>query len=65
MEKNLGKAGACVHMCQHKCVTHRRTLLVVDSHYSGANPEAPERPHTPAVPLSPSSISKTTQPVTL
>lgn len=64
-EEEFRKAGLCVHMCQHKCVTHRKTLLVVDSHYSGANPEAPERPNTPAAPLSPSAINKTTQPVSL
>lgn len=58
MEKNLGKLGyvcVCVcartHMCQYKCVTHRRMLVVVDSHYGGTNPEAPERLHTPAVPF--------------
>lgn len=41
----------CVHMRQHKCENHTGALVVVDSHYGGANPEARERTHTPAVPL--------------
>lgn len=50
MEKSLGEKLVCVHMCQHKCANHAGALVVVDSHYGGANPEAQERTHTPAVP---------------
>lgn len=68
-EESGRRAGVCVHMHQHKCAKRKRRgpLVVVDSHYSGTNPEAPEEntplltppsppPPTPA--STPASIRK-------
>lgn len=53
------RTGVCLHMCQHKRVSHRRMLAGADSHTNSANlwqrPSAAAAAH-----LFPSSSSKTT-----